>query len=119
MGRRRLLGDDVVATMLELGAAADREQTHERYFGHEHVTVIEPACGWRPLDLRELWAYHELARSQRLLKRVRLGDPIALRGGLDGPLINPIFIDDLVDCVRAVVRYRGPGARARVGGWNR
>lgn len=31
-----------------------------RYFGHEHVTVIEPARGWRSLDLRELWAYREL-----------------------------------------------------------
>ena len=33
---------------------------HERYFGHEHVTVIEPVRGWRSLDLRELWAYREL-----------------------------------------------------------
>src|SRR5215475_2662059 len=33
---------------------------HERYFGHEHVTVIEPIRGWRSLDLRELWAYREL-----------------------------------------------------------
>jgi len=32
----------------------------ERYFGHEHVTVIEPSRGWRRLDLRELWAYREL-----------------------------------------------------------
>ena len=32
----------------------------ERYFGHEHVTVIEPVRGWRSLDLRELWAYREL-----------------------------------------------------------
>ena len=34
---------------------------HEHYFGHEHVTVIEPGRGWRWLDLRELWAYRELA----------------------------------------------------------
>ena len=38
--------------------------THERlrdeYFGHGHVTVIEPSRGWRALDLRELWAYREL-----------------------------------------------------------
>ena len=33
---------------------------HERYFGHEHVTIIEPSWGWRRLDLRELWAYREL-----------------------------------------------------------
>ncbi len=33
---------------------------HERYFGHEHVTVIEPVRGWRALNLRDLWAYHEL-----------------------------------------------------------
>ena len=32
----------------------------ERYFGHEHVTVIKPVRGWRALDLRELWAYREL-----------------------------------------------------------
>jgi lipopolysaccharide transport system permease protein len=32
----------------------------ERYFGHEHVTVIEPSRGWRLVDLRELWAYREL-----------------------------------------------------------
>ena len=32
----------------------------EQYFGHEHVTVIEPAKGWHMLDLRELWAYREL-----------------------------------------------------------
>ena len=58
-----ILGDDVVAPMLELTrgtTAADREQTQERYFGHEHVTVIEPIRGWRALDLRELWAYREL-----------------------------------------------------------
>src|SRR5437870_740225 len=33
---------------------------HEQYFGHEHVTVMEPSRGWRWLDLRELWAYREL-----------------------------------------------------------
>ena len=33
---------------------------HERYFGHKHVTVIEPQKGWRTLDLKELWAYREL-----------------------------------------------------------
>jgi lipopolysaccharide transport system permease protein len=29
-------------------------------FAHGHVTVIEPARGWRMLDWRELWAYREL-----------------------------------------------------------
>jgi len=33
---------------------------HEKYFGHEHVTVIEPSREWRSLDLKELWAYREL-----------------------------------------------------------
>jgi len=33
---------------------------HERYFGHEHETIIEPQKGWRTLDLKELWAYREL-----------------------------------------------------------
>jgi homopolymeric O-antigen transport system permease protein len=32
----------------------------ERYFDHEHITVIEPPRGWRMLDWRELWAYREL-----------------------------------------------------------
>jgi lipopolysaccharide transport system permease protein len=32
----------------------------ERYFGHEHVTVIEPIRGWHSVDVRELWAYREL-----------------------------------------------------------
>ncbi len=32
----------------------------EAYFGHRHLTVIEPSRGWRMLDLRELWAYREL-----------------------------------------------------------
>lgn len=33
---------------------------HQRYFGHEHVTVIQPQKGWHTLDLKELWAYREL-----------------------------------------------------------
>ncbi len=37
-----------------------KEDIHESYFGHEHVTVIEPLQGWRMLDLKELWAYREL-----------------------------------------------------------
>jgi len=32
----------------------------EQYFGHQHLTVIEPTKGWRMLDWRELWAYREL-----------------------------------------------------------
>jgi lipopolysaccharide transport system permease protein len=32
----------------------------DQYFGHEHVTVIEPIKGWRLLDLKELWAYRDL-----------------------------------------------------------
>jgi len=35
-------------------------ENDEQYFGHEHVTVIEPLQGWRMLDWRELWAYREL-----------------------------------------------------------
>ena len=30
-------------------------------FRPEHLTVIEPPVGWRMLDVRELWAYRELA----------------------------------------------------------
>lgn len=33
---------------------------HEQYFGKRHLTLIEPASGWRALDLNELWAYREL-----------------------------------------------------------
>ncbi len=33
---------------------------HDAYFGHEHLTVIEPPKGWRMLDVKELWAYREL-----------------------------------------------------------
>src|SRR5512136_3115433 len=55
-----------VAAMLKLTRGAtstpDRAENalHEQYFGHGHVTVIEPVRGWRALDLRELWAYREL-----------------------------------------------------------
>jgi lipopolysaccharide transport system permease protein len=37
-----------------------RSVTQQEFFGHEHVTVIEPQKGWRTLDLKELWAYREL-----------------------------------------------------------
>jgi lipopolysaccharide transport system permease protein len=33
---------------------------HDRYFGHEQVTIIEPQKGWRLIDWKELWAYREL-----------------------------------------------------------
>ncbi len=36
------------------------EELQEAYFGHRHLTVIEPPKGWRMLDLKELWAYREL-----------------------------------------------------------
>lgn len=36
------------------------ESTQTEFFGHEHITVIEPQRGWRTLNLRELWAYREL-----------------------------------------------------------
>lgn len=36
------------------------EPLREQYFGHRHVTVIQPARGWRAVDLKELWAYREL-----------------------------------------------------------
>jgi lipopolysaccharide transport system permease protein len=39
---------------------SEEKALRERYFGHEHVTVIEPIRGWRSLDLREIWAYREL-----------------------------------------------------------
>jgi lipopolysaccharide transport system permease protein len=35
-------------------------ELQEQYFGHQHLTVIEPTKGWRMLDWRELWAYREL-----------------------------------------------------------
>jgi len=40
--------------------AAAEGSLPKQYFGHDHVTVIEPIRGWRSLDLRELWAYREL-----------------------------------------------------------
>jgi lipopolysaccharide transport system permease protein len=43
----------------EIGAVG-AEAIREQYFGHEHVTVIEPVSGWRLLDLKEFWAYREL-----------------------------------------------------------
>ena len=40
---------------------ATESDIREQYFGHEHVTVIAPQKGWRTVDLKELWAYRELA----------------------------------------------------------
>lgn len=34
--------------------------THEKYFGHQHKTVITPPKGWMSLDLKEVWGYREL-----------------------------------------------------------
>lgn len=36
------------------------ETLQEKFFGHEHLTVIEPSKGWRSLNIREIWAYREL-----------------------------------------------------------
>ena len=36
------------------------ETLQEHYFGHEHVTVIEPHGSLFDLKLRELWAYRDL-----------------------------------------------------------
>jgi lipopolysaccharide transport system permease protein len=37
-----------------------RADLYDCYFGHDHVTVIEPQKGWRQVDWRELWVYREL-----------------------------------------------------------
>lgn len=36
------------------------EAVHDEFFGHEHVTVIEPHGSLLDLKLRELWAYRDL-----------------------------------------------------------
>ena len=36
------------------------DRLQDRFFGHQHVTEINPPGGWRMLDWRELWAYREL-----------------------------------------------------------
>lgn len=42
-------------------AMNNKDQTQrDDFFGHEHVTIIEPPTSWRALDLKELWAYREL-----------------------------------------------------------
>jgi lipopolysaccharide transport system permease protein len=41
-------------------AMHQQSSAHDRYFGHEQVTIIEPTQGWRLIDWKELWAYREL-----------------------------------------------------------
>ncbi len=38
----------------------NQDELHDDYFGHEHLTIIQPAKGWRALNFKELWAYREL-----------------------------------------------------------
>ena len=45
---------------IEMQRMDHHENLSDRYFGHDHVTIIEPQKGWRLLDWRELWAYREL-----------------------------------------------------------
>jgi lipopolysaccharide transport system permease protein len=51
------LPKEVGAISASDGATGGRDD----FFGHEHVTIIEPPGSWRALDLKELWAYRELA----------------------------------------------------------
>lgn len=32
----------------------------DKYFGHEHRTVIEPPGSWLSINFKEIWAYREL-----------------------------------------------------------
>jgi lipopolysaccharide transport system permease protein len=41
-------------------AMDQQSSAHDRYFGHEQVTIIERTQGWRLIDWKELWAYREL-----------------------------------------------------------
>jgi lipopolysaccharide transport system permease protein len=43
-----------------MSTVGHHRSAHDRYFGHEQVTIIEPQSGWRLLDWKELWAYREL-----------------------------------------------------------
>jgi lipopolysaccharide transport system permease protein len=56
---RRFPGD-AQFSIQELPITSTDQTARTTYFGHEHVTVIEPEQGWRTLDWRELWAYREL-----------------------------------------------------------
>src|SRR4029079_14921476 len=51
---------DMISSLQEGKNSRRAASIAEDYFGHQHVTVIEPTSGWRLLDLRELWAYREL-----------------------------------------------------------
>src|SRR5262249_48382088 len=46
--------------VFKMSTLDQRRNIHDRYFGYEHVTTIEPQKGWRLLDWKELWAYREL-----------------------------------------------------------
>src|SRR5690242_8457306 len=50
---------DFSMTVVEDKKVASTE-LHERYFGQEHITVIEARKGSRTVDLKELYAYREL-----------------------------------------------------------
>src|SRR6266540_7242334 len=39
---------------------AEHQSAHDRYFGHDQVTIIEPQQGWRLIDWKEIWAYRDL-----------------------------------------------------------
>jgi nucleoside-diphosphate-sugar epimerase len=79
------------------------EQVALKYADHLAVTILRLYFPYGPRQTRRL--------IPQLQEKVRVGHPITLRGTVNGPLVNPIFIDDVVDCVRAVLRYRGPCPR--------
>src|SRR5262249_32271820 len=51
---------DLLTDATAVAMSNEVQTVREDFFGHEHVTIIEPQTGWRALDLRELWAYREL-----------------------------------------------------------
>jgi len=56
-----LTGFASTATCIEIEAVKEiNESMHDEYFGHEHVTVIEPHGSLMDLKLKELWAYRDL-----------------------------------------------------------
>lgn len=65
------------------------ESLHDRYFGAEHVTVIEPAGRFGWIDLGELWAYRELLGTLALRQiRVRYKQTLL---GVSWALIQPVL----------------------------
>ena len=56
----------------------ESEPLQTEFFGHEHVTVIEPQRGWRTLDLRELLAYRELLAVLTMRDDVATGQSLQL-----------------------------------------